>query len=412
MPLKKISLSKKFRTIFQRATYIKICKRILLFLEKSDMLSDLIIRNRMGAWFVGLIIPETRPVLCSACFTDHGLKFDAEKIGIYHGLPCPNCATQNAKKLTPHLLDVLASKFFVKGSFHRSSYGGAPRIQFNQARFQSSDYEGPDWLKKDVCLISDKGRIGLFHYGPRLWMLGYIEPLEALQDESKRDNIISRILKEYPSQILAKQEILYRLRRDPQNPALHTEYDSPRHKIVDKERGRLDSQELSVFYCSQDIEGCIHECRVTVEDELYLAILRPKRDLKLLNLTALLPEGVSEFESLDMAVHMLFFAAGHSYEITRAIAIAARNAGFDGLLYPSYFSPVRSGAIPFETAYGFSIRQFPSAAKYATSGIFMNIGLFGQPVKDGELEVTCINRLVLDKVHYDFHFGPVPETDR
>jgi hypothetical protein len=103
---------------------------------------------------------------------------------------------------------------------------------------------------------------------------------------------------------------------------------------------------------------------------------------------------------------MLFFAADHSYEITRAIAIAASKAGFDGLLYPSYFSQVRSGAMPFETAYGISVRQFPDAAKYATSTIFSNVALFGRPIKEGILAVTCIDRLVIHKVHYDFRFGP------
>ena len=151
----------------------------------------------------------------------------------------------------------------------------------------------------------------------------------------------------------------------------------------------------------------MHECRVTVEDDLYLAVLRPTRDLRLLDLTALLVEtDVTEFESLDLAVHMLFFAADHSYEITREIAVAANKAGFDGILYPSYFSQVRSGAIPFETVYGLSIRRFPNASQDATSGIFSNVALFGRPVKAGSLEVACVDRLIIHKVHYDFRFGP------
>ena len=90
------------------------------------------------------------------------------------------------------------------------------------------------------------------------------------------------------------------------------------------------SPNLPVLYCSKDIEGCVHECRVTVDDELYLATLKPTQDLKLLDLTELLHEEVSEFESLDLAVHMLFFAAEHSYEISRQIAVAANKAGFYG----------------------------------------------------------------------------------
>jgi RES domain len=333
---------------------------------------------------------------------------DAQRIGIVHALACPNCGTRGTKKLTPYLLQVLASQFFVRGSVRRLSYGSAPRVQFNDQRLKDGDYIGPTWLQKDVELVSEKGRIGFFHYGPRLWMLGEIEPLKDLQAPSKRDPIIARILGEYPERTLPKGEIMYRLRVNPRDPAATDEYDSPPDEFLG--RGRLESPGCPVLYCSQDIEGCVHECRVTVEDELYLASLKPARDLRLLDLTAvLLEEHVMEFESLDMAVHMLFFAADHSYELSRAIAMAARKTGFDGLIYPSYFSQVRSGAMPFETLYGISVRRFPGASQYAKAGIFSNVALFGRPIREGTLTVTCIDRLILHKVRYDFRFGPAPD---
>ena len=68
------------------------------------------------------------------------------------------------------------------------------------------------------------------------------------------------------------------------------------------------------------------------------------RKVRLLNLAALLrEEHVTEFESLDMAVHMLFLAGNHAYAIIREIAQAAKKAGFNGLIYPSYFSLIRLG---------------------------------------------------------------------
>jgi hypothetical protein len=380
-------------------------KTAVPLLRALDIIGGIAITTKLGATLVGLILPKSRPVLCTACFTDHGLRIDAERIGIPYALPCPNCGTNGTKKLTPYLLKVLTSQFFVRGSVHRSTYGSAPLVRFNELRFQDGDYEGPEWLKNDVKLIGDKARIGLFHYGPRMWMLGDIEPLEALQNPSMRPAIIDRILTEYPERTLPKGEFIYRVRSNPEEALASGEYDSPPDKFLG--RGRLDSPGHPVLYCSQDIENCVHECRVTVEDDLYLAVLRPNRDLRLLDLTALLTEtDVTEFESLDLAVHMLFFAADHSYEITREIAVAANKAGFDGILYPSYFSQVRSGSMPFETVYGLSVRRFPDAAQYAMSGIFSNVALFGHPVKEGSLEVTCVDRLVIHKVHYDFRFGP------
>jgi hypothetical protein len=319
-----------------------------------------------------------------------------------HALACPNCGATGTKKLNPYFLEVLASRFFVRGSVCRAKYGAYSRVQFNDRR--TSDYEAPPWLQRDVALISEKAKIGIFDYGPRFWMFGEIEPLKALQEPAERQSIIDRILTEYPVQSLPKGETIYRLRRDTQDPMNAAEYDSAPDQHLGK--ARLDSPNLPVLYCSKDIEGCVHECRVTVEDELYLATLKPTRDLKLLDLTELLHEEVTEFESLDLAVHMLFFAAEHSYEISRQIAMAANKVGFDGLIYPSYYSQVRSGQMPYETVYGLSVRKFPGARK---SGIFENVGIFGRPIKDGRIEVSCINRVMLHKVYYDIHFGPARE---
>jgi hypothetical protein len=207
-------------------------------------------------------------------------------------------------------------------------------------------------------------------------LFGEIEPLKALQAPAQRQSIIDRILNAYPVQSLPKGETIYRLRRDTQDPMEASEYDSPDQHLG---KGRLDSPNLPILYCSKDIEGCVHECRVRVEDELHIATLVPTRDLNLLDLTELLHEEVTEFESLDHATHMLFFAAEHSYEISRDIAIAAHKAGFDGMIYPSYYSQVRSGEMPFETAYGISVRRFPSAKK---SGIFENVDIFGRPISE------------------------------
>lgn len=263
------------------------------------------------------------------------------------------------------------------------------------------------WLQHDLHLLSEAGGVGVFHYGPRFWMFGEVEPLKDLQDPDKRGAIIARILREYPSIDWSEKEPFFRVRVNPGHPDKESEYDSPPASLLGQ--GRLDSPDFPVLYCSQDIEGCIHECRVTVEDDVYVATITPTRPLKLLDLTVWLDEpiGVTEFESLDMAVHMLFFAASHSYEISRAISSAASAAGFDGLLYPSYFSQARSGKMPFETTLGMSWRRLPGGAQYAKWGMFPNIGLFGRPIADAMVRLTCINRVVLSRVKYSLSYGPV-----
>ncbi len=108
-----------------------------------------------------------------------------------------------------------------------------------------------------------------------------------------------------------------------------------------------------------------------------------------------------------MAVHMLFLAGSHSYEISREIASAAQKCGFDGLVYPSYFTLLRTGATPFETTFGISHRRFPGFREHARKNTISNLALFGRPIADGSVTAQCINRVILNKVEYKLHFGPL-----
>jgi len=297
----------------------------------------------------------------------------------------------------------VAHRFFVNGTIHRVNYGGAPLIVFNDR--QKTSIEFPNWLEADVKTIERVLGVGFFLYGPRLWMVGEIEPLKALQEPEKKDMIVARILREYPSKTLSPADYFYRIRIEPKDPSDPSEYDSPPDNLVGN--GRLDAHGLPMLYASQDIQICVHECRVTVDDTVYVATLASTRELKLLDLTHLLKEEETEFESLDLAVHMLFLAGKHSYKLASSIAESAQQAGFDGVVYPSYFSLVRTGSRPFETIYGMSIRRIPQLSMHAQSQILPNLALFGRPIASLGVEVKGINKLILNRVEYDLLFGPV-----
>jgi len=347
-------------------------------------------------------LQEFKPVLCSKCFKNEGLKLDAKKIGKENNDKCPNCGLNDGAKLDQELTARLAHRFFVRGSFNKTNFGGAPVIQFNQRQETSIDVSNS--LQKDIHLFENTIDVGFFYYGPRLWMVGEVEPLKSLQKPSERESIIQRILEEYPNHKFTKGSNFYRLRKNPNSPNEIEQYDSPPEDT--EGNGRLDSNELKIMYGSQDLEICIHECRVTVEDEIFFATLAASRDLKLLNLTEVIHEDTTEFQSLDLAIHMLFLAEEHSYEITREIAISAHKAGYDGIIYPSYYSLLRTGSIPFDTIYGISIRKIPDLEEHAKSQIIPNIALFGRPIEEGNVNVECINKAILNQVNYDLQFGP------
>lgn len=326
------------------------------------------------------------PLACSACFHDVGLRLDSARLGVVTALPCPNCGATGEPQLDGPRLQHLAHRFFVQGSLHRTDFGGAPTIEFNAMRLTEIDLAKP--LRSDAALISRLAGVGFFYYGPPLWRLGHIEPLEALQEEAQRGAVIQRILSAYPVFQLRPEQALYRLRRGVDRPLDTGQYDSPPAAYCGS--GRLDAPDLPVLYGSADLELCLHECRVTAEDQLHVATLAPDRPLHLLDLTALLREEVTAFESLDIAIHLLFLAGAHAYPITRAIATAAQTAGFDGILFPSYFSLLHTGAPFLETVYGLSTRTFENAADYEANKIAANIAIFGYPVADGRLAVERI----------------------
>lgn len=347
----------------------------------------------------------TKDILCSDCFQDYGLKLQAKKIGIINNECCTNCRSLLGSKLSGKLLQELAYSFFVQGTILKPKFGAYPRIQFNCSNSGDNFEDFSEQLRKDLRLIESAIGIKFFYYGPRYWMIGENEPLKSLQKKKERKAIIDRIIKEYPIDVLDKNRTLYRLRKNPLNKTLHSEYDSPPE--ISLKKGRLESSKLPIMYCSQEIETCLHECRTTVEDDLYLASLYPTRDLRVLNISKIIQDDTNEFESLDIGIHMLFMAAKHSYIISREIAAEIKNTGLDGLIYPSYFSSLQTGAQPLETILGMSTRRFPQLIDALETQIKPNIALFGRPIQDGKVKIICINRIVLKKVIYDFDFGPV-----
>ena len=342
-------------------------------------------------------------IACSNCFVDEGLRLDAEHLGADDHSLCPRCAANNGRKLTSDRLATLAQSFFVWGSPRRFDYGSAPRTQYNRRR--KTDMDLPSSLSADAAVFEDALGIGFFLYEPRFWMFGEVEPLKELQCAQSRSAVIERILREYGSRTLTVQDTFYRIRKNPDEPSHREQYDSPPAELSN---GRLNTPNLPALYASPDLQTCLHECRVTVEDDLFMATLRPTRDLKLLDVAALLdePRKVSEFESLDLAVNMLFLAGTHSYPIARELSHAVRSAGFDGIVYPSYFSMLRNGAKPFETTYGIWHRRIPQYRKFEEAKVSANFAVFGRPIHEGLVDVCCINRVVLSTVLYGVHFGP------
>jgi hypothetical protein len=77
-----------------------------------------------------------------------------------------------------------------------------------------------------------------------------------------------------------------------------------------------------------------------------------------------------------------------------------------GLLFPSYFSLLRTGAAFVETVVGITTRRFSGAEVHEANKIIPSVAIFGRPVVAGRVRVRCINRVHLRQVAYHLGFGP------
>lgn len=376
-------------------------KKGLRSFNSSQFLPDL---GRWGRWARWRLSSDRWKVIaCSKCFKDHGLQLTAKLYGQTRNRRCPRCGSAGQALLTLDALHHVTQSFFVESSRYRGDFGSVPIVTYNDLQDTSVDYDEP--LKQDAALISQLLGIGFFHYGPRLWMYGHVWPLQELLAPATRAAVIARVLKEFPERVILTGDLIYRLRVGEIESNSPGEFDAP--PIQHAGRYRLDSKGAPVLYGSQDIQVCIHECRARADDQLTLGTLSPTQALRLLDLSAIIDEpGVDESESLDLAIYMLFLGGEVAYPACRAIAAAAKEAGFDGVIYASYYSQLRTGTVPFENVLGIPYRRLISFRDYERNKVIENVALFGRPVAEGRTKVVCINKLTLRRIDYDLRFGP------
>ena len=66
----------------------------------------------------------------------------------------------------------------------------------------------------------------------------------------------------------------------------------------------------------------------------------------------------------------------------------------------------RNGVQPFESYSGLSNRSISELRPMEAAKMIPNLAIFGRPIQEGMLTVTCINRVILRKATYSIHFGP------
>jgi hypothetical protein len=332
--------------------------------------------------------------LCSLCFQNFGVLREAQGLGgVEMSTPCTNCGNVGGKTFAHDRAEELMHRFFVQGSIPPEIGGPAPIYEFNQYRKHGKVFFLTE-LDNDLSLLSRFLGVGLFHYGPALWKLGYTTHYQALvgnmEDGSRtegeeRQKTWEEVIGRCSKKMLSPPEQVFRVRRgDEMVAALPSQFDTPPEGVASD--GRYGSEVLPIFYGAEDVETCLHETRITLADWITMGTLVPTRPLELLDLTDVDDsDAPTAFESVGIFLDKLAFSGSSHYELCRELASEIHARGFDGFFFVSYFAQAHQRRL-------------------------RNVALFGRPIADGRLRLLSTNRVLLSQISYQYNFGPHNDT--
>jgi hypothetical protein len=331
--------------------------------------------------------PKKRPlhkgVLCSQCFRDAGLRFEANRIGSYSTTLCPRCGSTDSKKLTVAQLEALRDSFFSRATAPHSFQGYVPVLRIG-GDHEDNDVQMPPATASDWLLIKTLLGGRLFYNTPRLFLWGITNHFSG-PDASLLDSTISDICSQLRIRDLRSETELYRIRLNLSGEGVvdPSQYDSPPDDHPTRQFSRFDQAAVPILYASPSLAVCIHECRTTLNDEIVVATLRSTRDLRIADLSeGYIQSPETPFDDLKYFFDGLMLSSP-KYDDCRRIAKTFRDRlRVDGFMYKSFFSNLVDGGA-------------------------LNYGFFGHPISEGKLEVASFNQVRIEKIRYDFRLGPV-----
>jgi RES domain len=335
---------------------------------------------------------QPRFLLCSNCFQDVGLKLEAQRIGRRHRpkKSCPNCATRDGYTLDSKALHELQRQFF-----SRATAPNQFRADIAVLGLVEDDPPYPDIglalrpeAQADWDLIQSKISGRLFYRSPRLFLgiTNHFGFAQSLPKDVVRNDIVPKLRFTEIDPVA----LFYRIRVNltDANKFDEGQYDAP---PTPRRRGlgRFENPKLPLLYGSPNLQVCIHECRVILADDIFVATLAPTRTLRLIDLSGNYdqPNDIDPFDDLFWFFRGLMNTSlPHVYRYCRRIAQTVKDiTDADGFVYNSYYTNVAGD----------------------TGGKAINYALFGRPISEGKLKVVSINTIRLNRIIYDYHLGPL-----
>ena len=327
--------------------------------------------------------------ICTSCFENHGIKETALRVinKQTDQVICESCLKNGYPLSNEELLDIM-NQFFLIGSIPPEIGGPAPIFQFNEDQYPG-DVQFLTELDEDLKKITDVTKMGLFHYGPPLWRLGYTEHYQSLVFDNvqgeDRNNIWEAIISCCTEEILDVGYCIYRIRTGEKlPPANSSEFDTPPLEYT--KNGRFNSETTPIFYGASDIETCLHETRVSLSDYIMLAKFSVEKPLKVLNLSCTNESNSStELDRVDRMLQRLAYVGKDEYGLCQELSREIKLRGYDGFITNSYFGQAHKREL-------------------------FNISLFEYPVAEKKLKLISTNKLKITSIEYEYSYGPVKDN--
>lgn len=334
--------------------------------------------------------PKPRPDfrLCSECFKDVGLKLEARRIGTQYDYSCPNCKLSNGYALNDDQLRELQTQFFSRAT--------APNQYRQEVAVLGVGTDPPDHpielrpeTLTDWSLIRRAVGGRLWFRSPRLFYLGITNHF-GLHASLPKDVVRNQIVPKLRFTEIDTSTTIYRIRLDLND---HTKFDEEQYDTPPNPKRRnffrFDNRKLPIFYGSPNLQVCIHECRVTLLNDIFVASFTPTKTLSLIDLTDNYnqPKDIDPFDNLEwFFIGLMNSAQPKAYRHCRRIAQTIRDiTKADGFVYNSYYTNAAGDS----------------------EGKTVNYALFGRPLSEGKLEVKSINTVRLERIQYAYHLGPL-----
>lgn len=319
---------------------------------------------------------------CIECFQNYGLKQIAKSLIISRNETfCERCGSK-ACILEKNDLDQILSTLFIDGSVPPLSYPGAPIYKAAES-YPKGDIQFLTELDQDLSLLEEELDLGLFFYGPPTWMVGITDYWHDLNDDDlipqNRNDVLNKVIGKCAKKILDENFDIFRVRAEEElPPAAPHQLDTP----PTIKAGRYNTDNFPVFYGATDVETCLHEARATLADHILLGLFRPSKKLTLLDLTDTQETINHPSEDVSIFFEGLFYSDSSGYHLNQELSAAIKEKGYDGFITKSYYNQAHENDLT-------------------------NISIFGHPVKENKLKLISTNSIRLQKIKYDFTFGPV-----